>query len=154
MVARVPEAPRWRYLEQRETEQRPARRVDRPRQIGLHPCYGAGSRVGLAADIDDGQGPGDRLVDELPWFAGLFEKPKTQRLALGNDLSQGALEQRENDGAIDLNIFADVVSSASGVDLLGKPDAKLRARQRQRLAHRRAFLVDLQLTGIKTQIRH
>ena len=154
VLARIPEEARGRRLEQCKTEQRPARRIDRPRQVGLHPGFGRGARVALAADVDDRQRPGGVRANHLPRFADLFRKPQTQRVGFGNDLPQRPLEQRQNDRPVDLDILADVVGRARRIELLGKPDAELRTRQRERFAAGRARFVDQLATGLGTQIRH
>ena len=57
VIARKPEEPLIRHLEQRERKQRIARQVDRAREVGPHQRFGGGAGVRLAADVDDRQRP-------------------------------------------------------------------------------------------------
>jgi hypothetical protein len=113
--------------------------IGRARSAFIHVSR-RGARIRLGADVDDRQRPGRRLADELPRLAACSENCKRSDWASDTDLPQRALEQRQNNRPIDLDVFADVVRGAAGIELLSKPDAELRARQRERFAARRAPL--------------
>ena len=51
-----------------------------------------------------------------------------QRLGLGNDLPQRAFKYDRVERTPKLDILADIVRGARGVDLMRKPDAALRIR--------------------------
>ena len=92
-------------------------------------------------------------ADDLPRLARHFDKAHAQHVGLGHEPRKRALEQRRVDRAFNLDVFADVVGGACRVELLGKPDAELRARQRERFAIRRTPFVEPSLAiGISTQI--
>ena len=67
---------------QSEAKQRAAGGVDRLRQIGLHPGFGCGARVGLDAQIDERHRPCGRSAYKLPRLPGLIDGPHMQDFGL------------------------------------------------------------------------
>ena len=92
MVARIPEKPISRRLEQGVSEQRTACRINRPCQVGLHPGFGGDVRVGLGTDVDDRHRPRGGSVDDLPRPLRVLDEPDPQCLGFGYNLSQCPLK--------------------------------------------------------------
>ena len=153
VVARVPNEPLGRNFEQRKLKQWPAHRNESSPHVGLHPGLRGSARIAFATDVDHRERQDAARIDDLPRLARDLDETHAEHIGFGHELRERALEQRRVDRAIDLDVFADVVGGTCRVELLGKPDAELRASQRERVAIRRTPLVEPSLTiGIKTQI--
>src|SRR5437588_6128091 len=63
----------------------------------------------------------------------LLAESQVQSLSFDNGASQRLLEYRQTDVSADLNVFANAVGGTFRVDLLRKPDSKLRHRERQKV---------------------
>src|ERR1700730_3877963 len=70
VVARIPEEPTLRCLEQSEAKQRPTCRINWESEIGLHPRFGGGTRISLRAHVENRHRPRRRRIQNLPRTAG------------------------------------------------------------------------------------
>ena len=85
----------------------------------------------------------------------MLDEAYAQRLRLANNLSQRLLEQYGLHGAVDLDVFADIVRRVPGIDVLSEPNSKLGARKRECSAIVRGLPLDLQpVPGVTIERRH
>ena len=128
VVARIPEVPQLRCLEQSKAKKRPTRRINRVSEIGLHPRFCGGSRVSLRADVENRHRPRKRRVQNLTRTAS--DEFGVQCLSFAYNLSQRLFKQYDIDGSQNLDVLTDVIRRTSRIDLLGQPDSALCSGQR------------------------
>ncbi|GGY31273.1 hypothetical protein GCM10010342_17440 [Streptomyces anulatus] len=75
-------------------------------------------------EVDGGQ---DHLLGELT----VLDEPHPQRVGLADHPAQGALEKKRVHGAVDVQVFGDVVNGVRGIDPLRVPNTGLCRRQRE-----------------------
>ena len=92
VIARVPEVTVGGDFEQGESEHRPVSRVDGPRQVGPHPGFGLGARVGRCAEVEVGEAPVGGLPNELPRTVRLLDDPHAQGFGFDDDLPERLFE--------------------------------------------------------------
>ena len=129
VVARIPEEPTLRCLEQSKAKKRPTRGINWESEIGLHPRFRDGSRVNLRADVEDRHRPRRRRVQNLPRFAS--DEFDVQRLSFAYNLSQRPFKQYGIDGSQNLDVFSNIIRRTGRIDLLGQPDTALCSGQRK-----------------------
>ena len=123
VVARIPEEPTLRCLEQSKAKKRPTRGINRESEIGLHPRFRGGSRVNLRADVENRHRPRRRRVQNLPRSAS--DEFDVQRLSFAYNLSQRPFKQYGIDGSQNLDVFTNIIRRTGRINLLGQPDSAL-----------------------------
>ncbi|SDX70032.1 hypothetical protein SAMN05421681_10751 [Lysobacter enzymogenes] len=118
-------------LEDRADPQRVVGQIDRTVDLGLHPAFGGGARIGLAAEIDVGRLELVALAHDLIRQAVVLDDARAHGLRFVGELAQRALEQRRLDRPVDLHRLGDVQSRFGRGELLSDPQAALGGGERQ-----------------------
>ncbi|MNF33733.1 hypothetical protein D3C84_145550 [compost metagenome] len=139
--------------QQADAQQRPVDQVERRSSLGSAQGVGLTIRIGLGAQVAEGQGEAARRQDALPHLAILAGEAGAQGLVARQQAGEGPLQRQAVQRAIQAQRHRHVVGIAGRVQLPEEPHALLRKRQRQARrtlpAHRaRVLFIGTALEGL------